>query len=250
MGKFIIALCCAILLAGVALADYGAMPENEKEEKKPEIFCPKTKISDNSLCLKCHTQPDFKLREAKPDRALELPFGISLTDGKLYYVIETINADKVAELFQYMYWHDEFKNVVLEIQSPGGSLLDAWKIIGLMDQAKKRGITVETRCYGFAFSAGFLIFVNGQIDHRYVAPTAEFMHHELWTLSFMKLDTPSSKEDEAKTMRHLQDTIHDWLITRATKPITKDELDNLVRHKDYWMNGKDMIALGFADEAI
>ena len=61
------------------------------------------------------------------------------------------------------------------------------------------------------------------------------------------IDTPSKKEDEAKVFRHLQDTIHNWLVTRSTNELTKDEIDAWVRHKDYWMNGKDVIELGFAD---
>lgn len=231
--------------AGFGIADHETSTEKDMEE--PKSICPVTKISDNDKCLNCHVAPDFGLKEGNPERYLDLPAGTKIIDGKPYFKIEGIFSDYIQDFFNYVYWHPEYRHVVLEIHSPGGSLLDAWKIIGLMDQAKKRGIVVETRCYGFAASAGFIIFINGDFDFRYVNKTAEFMWHELWSLSFLKLETPSKKEDEAKVMRHLQDTVHNWLITRCTKSITKEEVDAWVRHKDYWLNGADMITMGFAE---
>jgi ATP-dependent protease ClpP protease subunit len=237
MTRILIALLCAIVLVGTAVAIESA--PTAKEEKPPETFCPKTKISDNNQCFFCHTKPDFGLMEAKPDRQMDLPWGTRLVGGKLHMIIENVSASQVQEFFEYVYWHPQFKHVVIEIHSPGGSLLNAWKIVGLMDEAKSKGVTVETRCYGFAASAGFLIFVNGNIGLRFVNPTAELMHHELWSFKFFDLASPSKKEDEAEVFRHLQDTVHNWLVTRCTKEITKDELDNWVRHKDYWMNGAE-----------
>ena len=247
MSKILVALCCVFFLTGLVSADLGYASATEKKESEPETFCPKTRISDNNMCLYCHTAPDFKLKEAKPDRALELPHNVSLIDGKLYYVIDTMYSEPISRIFEYMAWHPEFKHIIFEVHSPGGSLLEAWKIIGLMNMAKSRGVTVETRVYGFAASAGFLVFVNGEMGMRWASPTAELMHHELWSFKFFDLASPSKKEDEAIVFRHLQDTIHNWLLTRTTRPMTKEGLDEMVRHKDYWMNGQDAIDLGFAD---
>jgi ATP-dependent protease ClpP protease subunit len=246
----VIALCCVLLLAGsIAVAENGWSPKEEPKEK-PATFCPKTLISDNNQCFYCHTKPNFKLIEALPDEGLKLPYGTAILDGTLHYTVRSIDSSGVQDFFDYVYRHPEYKHVVMEIFSPGGSLLGAWKIVGLMDQAKSRGITVETRCYGFAASAGFLIFVNGTIGHRMVNPMAEFMWHELWSFTFLKVETPSKKEDEAEVFRHLQDTGHNWLVTRCTKELTKEELDSWVRHKDKWMNGADMMEAGFADGSL
>jgi ATP-dependent protease ClpP protease subunit len=227
-----------------------SIPTIEKDKKEVEAFCPKTRISDNKLCFSCHVAPDFGLREAKPHRDKDMPWDTKIIDGKPYYIVDTVADDNVQDFFNYVYWHPEYRHVVIEVHSPGGGLLDAWKIVGLMDEAKSRGITVETRCYGLAASAGFLIFVNGTMGSRFVNKTAELMHHELWSFRFFDFASPSKKEDEAEVFRHLQDTIHNWLVTRSTKTITKEELDEWVRHKDYWMNGAEAIELGFADGAI
>ena len=221
--------------------------EEPKSDEKPATFCPATKISDNMYCFRCHVEPDFKLKESKPGNNLQMPYGARLVDGKPYLIVDVINSTYMQEFFEYLYWHPQYDHVVIEIHSPGGSLLDAWKIIGMMDEARRRGVVIETRCYGFAASAGFLVFVNGDIGARLVNPMAMTMWHELWSIAWLKIETPSKKEEEAEIMRYMQDTIHNWLITRCTKELTKEELDGWVKFKDKWFNGADLIDIGFAD---
>ena len=147
MKNTIIALLLGLfIIASLAYAEYGAMPITEEKEKPPETWCPKTRITDNDKCFLCHTQPDFKLKESPPENAMDLPYGVELVDGKLYYTVDRISSQSVSAFFKYLYWHPGFKHVVMEIHSPGGSLLDAWKIIGLMDEAKARNVIIETRC--------------------------------------------------------------------------------------------------------
>ena len=74
-------------------------------------------------------------------------------------------------------------HLILEVQSPGGSLFEANKIMGLMKQWHVQGKIVETRCYGFALSAGFLVFASGTPGYRKAAGSAELMWHELSVLT-------------------------------------------------------------------
>ena len=112
---------------------------------------------------------------------------------------------------------------------------------------KNRGVEVTTQVRAYCASAAFLILVAG--EKRLVEPTAYMMTHELWTLAWLKLETPSSKEDEAITMRMFQDIIHNWLVARSE--ITKKEIDRRVRHKDWWMSGKAAVEeWSFADGYI
>jgi len=252
--KYLSVLCAFVILlfAGYCIAENGipTEPAAEEEEDKIESICPKTRIKDNSRCMDCHVYPDFGIKEADHDRYYKLPWGAKLVDGKLYMTITTIYDTQVQDFFNYAYHHPEFKHVVVEIHSPGGNLVNAWKIIGLIREAQARGLVVETRCYGMAASAGFMIFLAGDIGHRYVSATAELMTHELWTFKFFDFATPSSKEQEAEVLRHFQDTIHEWMVTRCTKEITKEELDKKVKHRDYWLNGSQMIEVGFAEHGI
>ena len=80
-------------------------------------------------------------------------------------------------------------------------MMEAWKIISLMDIAKRDGRIVETNVYGFAASGGFLIFASGSKGYRIASPRALLMWHEVWSFKMFSVETPSDKEEEAKTLR-------------------------------------------------
>lgn len=249
--KKCVAITCALIffLGGVALNATAQFEMETEETPKPETFCPKTRISDNNKCMECHVTPTFELRETPPHNNLALPlYGLKIVDNKLYFKIEDIRAEDVSSILNYLSWHPDLdKHIILEIASFGGSLLEGWRIVGLIQEAQYNGIIVETRIYSHAMSAGFLVAIGGSFGHRYAAPHAMIMHHELWTIAWLKLETPSSKEDEAATMRKWQDNVQDWVMSRCTRNITKEFLDAEVRHKDMWMTGREMIELGFAE---
>ena len=134
----------------------------------------------------------------------------------------------------------------MEIHSPGGSLFNAQRIVGLMDDYKHWGGKITTKVNGFAASAGFYVFMNG--DDRLVSPTAQLMWHELYTFSFFKISEPSDSEDEARVLRHLQDTVNQWIADRSH--LTKDEVDAMVKKKELWVNGLQALENGFATGLI
>jgi len=211
--------------------------ESECKEKGIEFKvqeCPKTKMQEK--CLFCHITPSFELKEKAPDASLTYPNSSTKIIGKVgYYYLTDISSVEVRAFFDYISWHD-INHVVIEIQSPGGSLFDAWRIVGLMDYWKSKGYVIETRVYGFAASAGFLIFANGSNGHRFASSTCELMWHELTTFKLFDFAGPSDKEDEAKVLRHLQTTANEWLAARSK--LTADEWDKRIRKKEFWCNGK------------
>jgi len=220
--------------------------ECEKKEAKKEIVqqCPKTLMTES--CLACHIIPSFTLKEVAPDATLSYPnFNMKIIKNVGYYLLEDINDSQIADFFNYITWHPEVKSVVFEIQSPGGSMFKAWRIVGLMDLYKSRGYVIETRMHGFAASAGFLIFANGSKGHRFATPTGEMMWHELISFKMFDFSGPADKEDEAQVLRHLQDTANNWLVARSN--LTKDEWDVKIRKKEFWMNGAQAVEYGIAD---
>jgi len=263
MKHLILILLSVILLTGFHFAmaqDYLPLMEAEEPEG-PQIYpyCPVSKIHDNNKCMNCHKlkikngKVEFGINEIDPVSKYNIPYALKIVhDGEKftpYFLMESISSDIFKSAMDYIRWHPEFgKHIIMEIHSPGGSLMETWRIISIMDELKAEGWIFETHGKGFAASAGFLLMCNGNKGYRFVNPMAEFMWHELWTLAFLKLETPSSKEHEAKIFRHLMDTIHNWLTTRSHR--TKEELDNLVEFKEYWLNGTDMVEMGFADDFI
>lgn len=230
--------------------------EKSKEEK-PEVWCPATRFTDNDKCMKCHVMSGkkFVVKETKPDSHLDYPFpayGMKILDyGKPtqrgYFCIDTIAPQPVQGALEWFDRHG-IKHIVFEVYSYGGGVFDAWKIKGLFDDWKTRGMILETRLYGGAMSAGFLLFCAGTKGHRYAQPNAEIMWHEVQAGQWPEVTSPSKEEHKAEIYRHLQDNAHEWLATRGN--MTKEELDNKVKFKEFWFNGREAHRLGFVDHLI
>jgi ATP-dependent protease ClpP protease subunit len=225
------------------------------EESKPEKggFCPIT-YHDKS-CFVCHSAPSNELKEPDPHSVYDYP-GIETHFYKdkgdnlyAHFYMTTVDSDKTHEFFEYVYEHPAIKRVVLDIHSSGGSVAEAWRIVSQMNVAKNRGLTVETNVKGFGASAAFLILVNGSKKHRLVSQRAMLLHHEIWTLSWIKIETPSSAEETARVMRFWQDNISEWLAERSK--LTKKQLTDMVENAEFWMNGIQAYKkYGFADGFI
>lgn len=244
-----------MLLAALALTA-AALPALAKDEPKPlPAECPKTKMQES--CLRCHVVPSFKIKEQNPHRLYEYPntnTKIIEADGKkvAYFLLEGAvehgaTGNRVQEFLEYARQRG-FKHVVIEVQSQGGSLFEGWRIHGLLEAAKKKGMVIETRCYGMAMSAAFIIFASGSQGHRIVSPEAELMWHELISFKLFAVDSPSSSMDEAIVLRHLQDTANSWLA--SVSHMTKDEIDRKVHKKELWLRGTEAIEAGFADRML
>lgn len=230
-----------------------AAEKSEDAGEKVVSVCPKTRMK--TRCISCHTVPDFKVKESNPHAVYDYPTSLNFRfvfgeDGKPvkgHYIVEFVRANELQNVMLYCEKHG-VNYLVVELFTPGGGLAEAYKIVGLMREWTNSGHVVETRAYGLAASAGFLIFASGTHGCRFVSPQAELMWHELQSLEGFRVATPSSKEDEAKIFRHLQDTAHNWLASVSN--MTKDELDAAVRHNEFWITGVEAVEYGFADALI
>lgn len=247
-------LLMVLLVIGLAFAD-----DEEEKEEKPKLNCPKTLIHDQDKCMNCHVMvgKEFTIKETETDAALDYPtpqmkilnYGKPNAIG--YYLligdVTTPETGAVANFFRYLEKHN-ISHAVMEVFSYGGGLFNGWRIKHLMDKWTAKGNIIETEVGGCAASAAAIIFVAGTDGYRTMNAQSELMFHELWTFKFIDISSPSDKEDEARVLRHLQDTITGWLATKGKK--TKEELDALMRKKEFWINGKEALELGFADKII
>lgn len=229
-------------------AEPGIMEEEESETPEVQSVCPLTKMTDQKSCRDCHevqkVKGGFKWG-VQDDSWQDLPYGVKMVkrNGKdtMHYLLEGISAERVFEIYEYAE-KNGITEVELEIDSPGGSVVAAWRIVALMQGYPK--IHTTTTCYGYAASAGFTIFVSG--DYRIVSPNAMLMQHELWSLKFLSIETPAGAKDEADDMRMWQDNINEWLASRSNMSV--DEIADKIHKRDWWMIGREAYELGFADE--
>ena len=156
--------------------------------------------------------------------------GLKMIDKRAYLLVTAMDSQPVRDFFDITYELDIHK-VVIEIHSQGGPLFEAQRIVNLMQYWQSKGVTIETRVYGMALSAGFYIFVAG--DRRLVSRDADLMWHTIQGVG-----------DDA-ILKHLQGIRHRYLASRGN--LTVEELDEMVANRDIWMSGKDAVKYGFAD---
>lgn len=232
-----------------------ALPCLAKDEDKPKSICPKTKVSSN--CFDCHVGTQFKLKESASDIHLDYPGSfkfLNYPENPIgYFSINSIDKETSSQMdliFQYMKRH-KVNYLILDIHSAGGTVFDAWKVKGLIAEFQSQGGIVETRVRGMALSAGFILFCAGTKGYRFANPQAELMIHELGYLKgglfYIEKVTPSSAEEEAAVLKHLQKTICDWFATRGR--MTSEEIMAKIRMKEFWISGKEAYEIfGFVDK--
>ena len=250
MKKYmLLVLSLCLLFPAWATADngiyYSGYKAPEKEVIPPEAFrCPVSQMSDQDKCLLCHIQPTFAVKEPNPDDLYDYPNRNTKIKGDSGYIrVNAIDADVFLDSVEYLADRHGIKNITVEVSSFGGSLFDAWGIQGTMAQYERKGVVFTTTCSTYAMSAGFLVLVAG--TNRLVSSKAELMFHELWTFEMFKISTPSGTEEQAKILRHIQDSASTWLASKSK--LTKEEIDAKIHKSEWWMNGNEAHEAGFVD---
>lgn len=267
MKKMFLGLIFVVTLLGFVVynvgSEIGAYEDpagivKKAKSDEPESICPKTLMTNK--CLSCHLAPDFSLRTLTLEEQYNNDGGTypsnfrMIREGKKefgYFLSHIISAAEYEAVFSWMSKRPHINYLVIEIYSPGGSMFQAKRIITLMDEFKARGNIIETRVRAGAASAGFLVLLNGTKGFRYIHPQAEVMWHELRTMEgwFLKLVSPADKEEEARIMRHWQDTQDKWVSEKSK--LSQAKVTELIRFKELWCNGREAVEkYGFADKLI
>jgi ATP-dependent protease ClpP protease subunit len=165
-----------------------------------------------------------------------------------YLYITGTDSRSFRQASEYLYWHPDLKKLIVELHTGGGSIMDAWRSVGIIKEMQSRGIVVEVRVYGMSASAGVFLLVAGDIGHRFVNPNAEIMIHKIWTFKMFDLKDPDTAEDEAAILKHFQDNIDNFIKSRSK--LTLEQLKEATFKKDYWMTGAEAVEFGLADGLI
>lgn len=133
-------------------------------------------------------------------------------------------------------------NIVVEINSPGGSVFDGLAIYNVLRGAAQAGKTVTTKCVALAASIASIILMAG--THRQVADNAFVMVHNPWTMA-------AGNAEELRGTADLLDKIGESLVSTyvARTGLPEDEVRALLS-TDTWMSAEEALAKGFVDEII
>jgi len=246
MSKLKIILLTLILICFWTGNLTAQMESDKDKEDKSKSLCPKTLMTKD--CLSCHTIPSFKLKGTSPHEGYEYPsrdirfeFDDSGKPIKAIILFSDIVSSLLLRNLQYAE-QNGVRNIIIEIDSWGGELFDSWRASGIIRDYIKKGFDIESRVYGKAFSAGFLVFVTP--NKRLASKTAELMWHETWIIDWTKISTKSTKEEELKVMRHIQDNANAFIASKSTA-MTKLMVDVKTKNAEFWLTGQEAFELGF-----
>jgi ATP-dependent protease ClpP protease subunit len=254
-----LAIVFCLVTAFILCADPGqweGKPDGVEDEKKLEVKSIMQCQNPDPMkqiwgkfedCLKCHTVPNFKVKEANIAEGYDLPFGTELIErnGKLvaYFMLNSIeSSSQLRNFFEWCNRHNEIDTTIVEIKSYGGAVFEGLECVGIMRHWWTR-FHVITMMPGYGFSMGFVAMQGGET--RLVDRFAQGMAHEMWSIAFLKVDTPASLETDAKEYRTIQTNLSKLMIDRTKVPL--EDIEKRMHKKNWWLSGEEMIEFGFAD---
>jgi ATP-dependent protease ClpP protease subunit len=249
--KIAILLIPLLISPSLIFAQWGATKVTQEHNYPPQYNpCP-TGIIDNNKCLGCHAVREgrFIVKETKSDEGVYYPnVKTRIRHDKGYYLETAVDADSFVDALHY-YEQKGITHVVLEMFSPGGSVMEAHRIVGYIEEWKAKGNILETRIYGFAASAAFYILCSGSEGYRYASPTSEGMWHQAWILRTFQIVTANSADIQSDMMTHIQNTVNQYIADHTG--MTKEEIDSSVDgEKMLWLNGVQMKEKKVVDHLI
>lgn len=128
----------------------------------------------------------------------------------------------------------------LHLQTEGGSLMNTFYIIDLVDHLKT---PVHTYVDGYVASAGSLISVVGK--KRYMTKNSFIMIHQL--SSSLGEGKFNDLDDNMDNLNKFMDTIRNIYLSKTNMPL--NQLNDILDH-DLWMNSKECLEHGLVDEII
>ncbi len=136
---------------------------------------------------------------------------------------------------------DPKKDIMLYINSPGGSVSAGLAIVDTMNFIKPN---VSTICVGIAASMGAVILSNGAKGKRYTLPNSEVMIHQVMGGTEGQA---SDIEISAKHILRTKETLIKILAKNTGKTPAVVEKDS---DRDYWMLADEAKKYGIIDEII
>jgi ATP-dependent Clp protease protease subunit len=133
------------------------------------------------------------------------------------------------------------QEIVIVINSNGGSIHQGWEFMALMDEVKEKRI-VKTICHGSAMSMGVNILTNGTIGYRQAHYLSTIMLHQHYTS--MPHSDAGYIEAWADYSKNLRARLLEYYSSRTGQSIEKLKLDS---DRDFFMTPEEAKKYGIID---
>lgn len=183
------------------------------------------------------------------DRRLYLTFGISALDEEDFG--DDYNRSKTMRLVEYIMEYNRYdaakdtppkerKPIRLYINSPGGSVTEAFSLVSAIELSETPVYTINI---GQWSSMAFLIGIAGH--KRYSLPNMRFLMHEGYTGAY---DSGSKAQDLMKFLDRFEREVVKKEVLAHGK-MTEEEYDSRIREEVY-MLPEDALRYDFIDEIV
>jgi len=167
-------------------------------------------------------------------------------DWKHGYVnfAEEIDAQSVLQLAgQLRKMSRLFPNMpfIIELNSPGGSIIDGFQLFDEIIRLRNEGHVVTIRVRGEAASMAAVILQAA--DKREIGPSAFIMIHRA---AFGAKGKTFEVEDQVEVTKMLENRIYEILAERSGKEV-KFWRDLLLSRKDLWYTAQESVSAGLVD---
>lgn len=168
-----------------------------------------------------------------------------LMKERIIYFYDEVDAESSAVIISQLLFLErkgKDKPIHLYINSPGGECLSG---LAIYDTIKRLKCPIYTYACGMAASMAASIFAAGDKGHRYILPHSRIMIHQPSGASnYCKASDFEIKYNELEKMKK---ELAECLANDTGKTVDEILADF---DRDYWMDGKEAVAYGIADEVI
>ncbi len=155
--------------------------------------------------------------------------------------VNHVTANLVVAQLLFLAAEDPDKDIMLYINSPGGSISDGMAIYDTMQHIKP---AVSTICMGMAASMGAFLLAGGAKGKRFALPNAEIMIHQ--PLGGAK-GQATDIQIQAEHILRIKDRMNRMLAENTGKPLEKIKQDV---ERDYFMTALEAKEYGIIDKVI
>jgi ATP-dependent Clp protease protease subunit len=170
---------------------------------------------------------------------------VSLEKSGVYLLMGDVSSETCKPVIEWILKNeltdDPWAEMKLFINSPGGTLNDAFALIDVM-----RGATckISTIGIGEISSAGLLIFMSGAKRHRLLTPNTAILSHQFSWGSY-------GKEHELFAAQKAFDVTSTMMINhykKCTGLSVKKIREYLLPPEDRWLTAEEALELGICDD--
>jgi ATP-dependent Clp protease protease subunit len=155
-------------------------------------------------------------------------------------IIDDVANSVIAQLL-FLNHEDPQKDILMYVNSPGGSVTAGLAIYDTMQHVKP---DVSTICVGMAASMGATLLAAGKKGKRFALPNSEILIHQVMG----GVEGQATEiEITAKQILKIKDKLNQILAKHTGQPLAKIEKDS---DRDYYMTAQEAKDYGLIDDII